>query len=492
MTGAQAVDDAITGNPIVLFLLLVLGAIVGLPTLVVGLRKTANLLLNAGAARWIYLAWFLLLASTLVWSVTQSAVNETVDGAGSGDFIRLGFLLLGVIATLITGTLFRFAFVGHLVTGVLAIFSLFALWCFVSTLWSILPAVTLYKSFEFFCALMLISTAMVVASSRSVARTSKEQVLQLKSYFDWHWSLVFLLLCTVYVGAALLPGSAFVPSAGILGFQLQGAFPQMATNAVGDFAAILGTVSLTRVLSRSGAISARSKLVYLLVLGFSLLALFLAQSRSPIIAFLLAAIIVSISYKRFWLLLIVVSLSPTLFLNYGEVTTEYLRRGQVDGNIESLSGRITYWQAALEAVGNQPLGGYGAYAGGRYILDRAVPGASGVSSLHNTYMEALAGTGIVGLGILIAGLGVTWFALLKLQSFAASSAVSRLLWVESLGILVVLSVRSMFSVPFIWTNVLTFGLILIYVTVLGRLKKRTKKRRYAGTLTPQPLSASRR
>jgi O-antigen ligase len=465
------------------------------------MRKVWRLLFGRSEeVRWVYLAWVLLFASTLVWSISAESVNTAAAQAGTSNFVRLAFLGLGVVVTSIIAARYRFAFVGYLVTGVLGIFFLLTSWSFVTALWSVSPAVTIYKSFEYFAALFLVASALSMIRARPLTRTFQERLLLTKALFDWYWVLILALLLAVYLGILVWPTKAFASSIGLFSFKLQGVFPQVSSNGVGDFAAIIGTVVGARLLCRprEGAAGQRltksSRLIYTLVLAFAAITMILAQSRSPILGFLLAMIVVSIAAHRYRIfLLATVFLCAMFFSNYGgvnDVTYDYMKRGQDEGNVESLSGRTGYWEAAFDATLEQPVGGYGAYAGGRYVLDRI--DNSGVSSLHNTYMELFVGTGVVGLAILVAGLLATLYWLFRLRSRAALHPVSWSLWVESLGVLTVMLLRSAFSVPFIWSHVLTLGLILIFITVLRKSKQPVRKRSYANTLVAQPLPAARR
>ena len=83
-------------------------------------------------------------------------------------------------------------------------------------------------------------------------------------------------------------------------------------------------------------------------------------------------------------------------------------RGQAQ-QISSLTGRLPWWQAALEAWAEHPWTGYGYGAGGRFV-GLANAGSSHVSNVHSGYIEALVGVGLIGaLPLLIAiGLVVSW------------------------------------------------------------------------------------
>jgi len=316
-------------------------------------------------------------------------------------------------------------------------------------------------------------------------RRPYNQLLTLKSFFDWNWFLVCLLLVSVYAGMFIWPEYAIYEAKGVFGFSIQGVLPGIATNGVGQLAAILGIVALVRILHGT-----KQRAIYAPLLLASAFTMVLSQSRSPILAFMVAALIVLFASRRFLpLALFGVPLIALLFSSvYNEAVYEFLRRGQSDGEITTLTGRTVYWESSLQALRENPLTGYGANAGGRYILQSTLNEA-GVSTVHSTWVEVLLDTGIVGAMLLLVALVVTVFYLLKLYSRAMINPISRLLWFESLGVLTVLCVRSVFAVTFVWSStVLTFGLILMFIAVIRR---QVARKRYADTHVAQPLPAAR-
>jgi O-antigen ligase len=467
-------DDPVT--------LVLLGALVLLfvpPAIILTLRRVANPPFQTSSFRWMYLAWILILAGSSVWNLTRD-VRFSVEEAGADNYVRLVLLSIGVLIVLAIGARYRFAFLSELGAGVLAVFTFLALWSVASTLWSVSPAGTLAKSFEY-CAQLSI---FVLAASLICSGNPRNRLLALKSVFDWNWFLLCLSLALVYVGILVWPDYAIVDGVGELGFSLQGALPAVSANGVGQLGAILGIVALVRV-QRPGA-----KKVFIPILAISLLTMVLAQSRSPILGFLLAVVVVLVASRRFGLLLFVSGLVGTALLSpYGLTIYEFLRRDQTDETISTLSGRTTYWGESFQALHGNWLNGYGANVGGRYVLQTAL-GETEVSTTHNMYVETLVDIGLVGLVLLLTGLALSWFWLFKLRSYAMKNPISRILWLESLGLFTILMVRSFFSVSFIWSQtVLTFGLVLIFVAVM---RKEVVQERYAGASPAQQLSAARR
>lgn len=477
-----------TGLPLVL--LVAAAFLGGVPLAAVAARKVERMLRGGGQVLWVYVAWAMLLAGSLVWDMTGGPGATSVGDASGNNLVRLGFLLLGMLVTAIVAAKRNLTFFGYVLTFPMVFFFVFAVWGLTTVLWSVLPVVTVYKEAEYLAALFLVAVTVSLFRAPSVAATPHERLLRVKGLFDWHWLLLALLMLSVYAGILIWPSLALEPSIGLLGVQLQGIFPRIATNSVGELGAIVGTVALARLLN-SRATGSRG--IYALVLAVSLTTLLLAQSRSPIIGAVLAAIVVAMASRRFVFLLGLLALSAYVLVSYGDTTYEYLARGQDEAQISRLSNRVDYWQGAEEAIRDRPLAGYGAYAGGRYLLRNEILGQErAVSSLHNTYMETLVGTGAVGVTLLVAGLLATWVMLFRVRRRAMRDAVSRLLWIEGAGVFAVLTVRSMFSTPFIWTNLLTFGLLLVYLPILGGRRDHDPHRPHARASPAQLLPSARR
>jgi O-antigen ligase len=478
----QVADDRVT-----LALLAALVLLVGLPCLLLAVWKITRPPFRVGSFRWLYVAWACALAASSVWNLSRD-VRLSVDEAGADNFVRLGFLALGALIILFIGAKYRFIFLGELVAGVLGIFSIFALWGLSSTLWSVSPAGTFYKASEY--SVMLGLFALAASLITSEFRDSRKQLLALKGVFDFNWLLIFLLLINVYVGLLVLPDYTILhdyrDEVSVLGFSIQSALPGISENGVGQLAAILGIVALVRLLFQP-----KSKLVFAPVLAFCLATAALTQSRSPLVAFLVAAVVVLVIARRYSLLALFGGLLAVgVLTKYGQLLLEFLKRGQNMADIASLTGRVGYWEASLQAVRDRWLNGYGAYAGGRYVLESAL-GVDDVSTVHSAYVEVLLDTGIVGLVILLVGLGATGLWLFRVRSHLVGDPVGRVLWFESMGVFVVLGFRSVFSVStFVWSfQVLSFGVILIFISVVRRQVARSRN---AGTTPAQPLSAARR
>jgi O-antigen ligase len=468
--------------------LVLLGSIillVGLPSVLVVLWKVTRPPLGARTFRWVYLAWAALLAAASVWNLTRD-VRLSADDAGADNFVRLAFLALGGLIILFVGAKYRFVFVKELAAGALGIFFVFALWGTASTLWSVSPAATVYKSSEY-CAMLglfALAASLILLSFGD----PRSQLLALKGVFDWHWFLFFLLIISVYVGVLVWPEYAILRSyrdeMGMLGFSIQGALPGLSANAVGDVAAIIGVVAFVRILEKS-----TSTLFYVPILLVSLLTMVLTQSRTPILAFLIAIIVVLLISGRFVLMAIFGALLGTsLLTGYFQLAYTFMQRGQDEQGLTSFTGRLGWWEASLQALQENWVNGYGANVGGRYALESVL--GEEVATVHSSWVEVLLDTGVAGLVLFLAALITTWYWLFRLRPNAMENSISRLLWYESLGVLTVLCVRSVFAVNLAWSfEVLTLGTVLVFI---GVARRQVVQAHDAGAARAQPLPATRR
>ena len=190
-------DLNVADDPLTLALLAASVLLIGLPCLFALVWRVTRPPFQVGSFRWLYLAWACVLAASSVWNLSRD-VRLSADEAGADNFVRLGFLALGALVIFLIGAKYRFRFLGELVAGALGIFFVFALWGLLSTLWSVSPAGTFYKSSEYGVMLGLFALA---ASLVNVALFDpREQLAALKGIFDWNWVLIFLLLINVYLG----------------------------------------------------------------------------------------------------------------------------------------------------------------------------------------------------------------------------------------------------------------------------------------------------
>jgi O-antigen ligase len=281
-----------------------------------------------------------------------------------------------------------------------------------------------------------------------------------------------LLLGMVFVGVVLWPQEALMHGVGMLGVQILGVVPSWSANGVGDLSAALALVALARLQTRGWSCAHRT--LYCSVLVVSLATLILAQTRSAILGMLAGWMVVFLLSKRIGIMGWLIAGIGGLVIFAGNTALTYLTRDQNTELLMSLTGRTSWWEAALVRIVDHPILGYGAYAGARFVA-LADLGNSTTSTIHNTYLDALIGTGLLGLVPLIAALVWSWIGMVQLLLSKSLTLPERQLGIEAMALLALMTVRSFFTSNFIYHAPVDFFLVIGFVEFhrrrsIGRLR----------------------
>lgn len=332
--------------------------------------------------------------------------------------------------------------------GVMALMLLYCVVSAISALWSVFPAWSLYKSVEFMVDIALV--AAIVATVRSVQ--------SLKTLFDWTWILQSLLLASVWIGAAISPGGALLPSPGLLPIQINGIYPVLSANSVGSIAAVIALVAFARL--------PRARALYGFLLFAAVITVVFAQTRSAIIGLLLGVAVILFFSRRIswialcaWFGLIVFSQTSA-----ADVFWKYFQRGENQHTFATLSGRVDWWSAGLNRYLERPLTGYGAYTTRFAVLEELGQGET--STIHNAFLEVLFGAGPFALLPLLSA--VIWVAFLLFRAVREARAPDRPLAVEAAAVFTLILTRSFFSSGLVWHPDLNFLCILAYAEFVRR------------------------
>jgi O-antigen ligase len=406
-----------------------------------------------GRFRWWHLLWLFVSLSGFVFRIrgSEASLENPLD---LWALYRVGLMGTVALALLIRLSTRRTAWAKSLFQGLIGLLAWYAFMSIASSLWSVYAGWTFYKSVEYLVDVTLIA-AIVVSM-----RTTQE----FKALFDWNWILIGLSLVTVYVWVLIRPDLAVIHGIGLTGIQIAGVLPAVSADTVGGSGGVMGIVAFTRLLFPTP-----HRRFYALLLAAAIATLILAQSRGAISGFLLAIAVVLLTTRRIGLVALCALAVPAVLglTGFGSMFTEFFLRGQSPEMFASLSGRINWWEVGWDLFKQHPVIGIGAYAASRFAV-LAVIGATTVSSIHNTWLEVLLGTGIMGtLPVLAAVLG-TWIVLLHNRLNGPIDPARRGLQAEALGILVSISANSIFSPEFVWHPPLTFLLILGYAERLRR------------------------
>jgi O-antigen ligase len=418
--------------------------------------------------------WLLLFLSSLVLRI-RAVQDINASPADAAAVFRI--LLVSIVAFILLAllSLRRNTWLGSLFRGLIGLLTIYALVSAVSTIWSVYPSWTLYKSLEYLVDVALLAAVLAVVDSTE----------SYKTFLNWTWALYALMLGAVWVSAIIRPQEGFLREGalqqdiGILPIQLTGVFPQVAANKVGEWGALLMILALCRLLPVAGTRSRKGseRIWYLLVFTFGFVSLILSQTRSALAGCMVGVVLLLVLSRR-WKLMVLLSLAGTPLLALAHVRERLLsvlQRGQSTSEFASISSRLDWWTYAWHKFMQHPATGLGAYAAGRFAVMSAL-GEKATGSVHSDYVEILVGTSIWGLLPMVVALLGTWWILVSYLRDPSLSRYDRQLAVEAIAMLGLLSVRSFFS------DIMSLHAALMFLVIVGyaELLRRQRKRPVAG------------
>jgi O-antigen ligase len=251
-----------------------------------------------------------------------------------------------------------------------------------SVLFSVAPISTAGKVFELATGITVVATLMLGPDNRRALRDAALFVILLEA----------ALVAVAVAGFFLMPG-LFAEVQGRPGFIWRATMisPYAHSNGLSAAAGLVSAFSLARFLSPERA--NRGFWGSLVVVGS--LGVVLGSGRQGVAIWLAAGIAVLwVRRRRLFMLLIGPGVAAFVAMNWDEVLLA-LGRDQQASTLATWSGRLVWWQSAIDAWSEHPWTGFGFGAGGRFVALARV-GSDAASSVHNGYLEVLIGVGIIG------------------------------------------------------------------------------------------------
>ena len=405
--------------------------------------------------RWWHALWFLLYLSTLVWRVRdQGAIQQNPLDAYA--FLRIipETIVFGWLMVRFSRRENIFAWLRSLFGGVPRWLTFFALACIASTLWSVYPAWTLFKSLEYMLDLWVLAAVLSTVVSLE----------DFRSLFRWTWAILAVELAWVWIQIPLWPADSFEDG------RLKGFFPSTAYNYVGQSGAIFAILAFCRLLPARDTKRENIPFSSIVFLG-GIATLLACQTRNTIAAFGFAVLVVLVLTKRKWMIVAgAVAGAAAFFLTpLGEVAMTYLQRDQSRQAMEEMTGRAELWSYAWQQFLAHPFTGMGAYAAGRFFIMTKI--GKDTASLHSDWVELLVGVGLMGLIPFVLALSGTWWYLVKSVYDKTLTPEHRQMVLEAVAVLAVITIHSIFNDELTWHAPLLFMSVLGCAELLRRRKK---------------------
>jgi O-antigen ligase len=334
----------------------------------------------------------LLLLSTIVFrqrSADQLAYNPLDPAAQFRVLCVLVALGLGAIAV----TVPRAAHSGRL-TVPIRLYIVYIVIVFIGAPLSVNPSLTAYRGVELVAGVTVLAGAWRIAGAEAVRRI--EAVL--------YWFMVALVM-SVWLGLVLYHHEAvhsfantYVP----IKFQVTGVNPIMSSNTVGALGVTLAVWSILRVRWPLAPNHQNRTLANgLALLGVA--TLLVAQYRTGYASLLVTGIVFLVLRKK-WPLAFLLAIAAAAFIvlvpSLLTKAEPFVLRGQTVQQARGLSERVDWWGSGIKVWEESPLIGRGLLTATRFEVLAAL-GRDKTSTIHSTWVEALVGTGLIGLSLLI-------------------------------------------------------------------------------------------
>jgi O-antigen ligase len=276
-------------------------------------------------------------------------------------------------------------------------------------------------------------------------------------------SLVTAMLTVAAVGFVALPSSFkfLQPRPGFVIDETLVA-PFAHNNTLSAFGAIVAVFAIAKLLT-----SAEHRRLWIVAAVVGTLNIVLSAGRQGVVMVLVGLVIVLWSARRALLL----GLGPAtvgVWVVYQELLFESFSRGRPQ-QLTTFTGRLVWWEVAVEAWSAHPWTGWGYAAGGRFVALASI--GRSTSSVHSGFVEALVGVGLLGLaGLVYALLEVVVWSFRNLRAHTALAT-----------LIVPLALRTGVSQGFGgWLNV-EFVLFALLVAVVdqSRIERRAAQSRPA-------------
>ena len=429
--------------------------------LIGAMSATAVTVTRPKAARTLGVMLLALVASTLVWRGRTTAQIDTnpLDWAA-----QVRILLLAGAALYALGVLVHTSRRPNFLPLSLKLLALYVAVALASALGSPQPLQALYFAAELVAVLVVAVAAVALVGSQAGH-------VMLRIVFGF----IFVLVAIIWIEAAVFR-QVWTPTPGVFPYTLEGYRPNFASNTVGLLGALLVIWNVGRF--TSGVRNGAPRLLPLSVATLGFVTLLASQYRTGIVGLAFAAFAVLVLRRKARPAFAVMSIAlvAALVIGWGTIVAgaeETFRKGQADEQVESVSGRLDYWKAAIPLIEERPVLGSGLKVGTR--LTGTSIGLN-LAGTHSTWVDALLGTGVVGASILA-------LAFLAALAFSGRQAFLRRddpLLATCFALLCLLFVRSLTS-----SSIETFDVtFVIFVAAVVAVAERSRPQSQHAIRTP--------
>jgi len=295
--------------------------------------------------------------------------------------VRAG--LIGLAALVVLPSFLRNARSSRLRSGSgLTILWLYLLVAALSTIYSVAPIVTGPKVIELATGMLIVTSLYLSPNPKASLKNAVSLVVMLELALTVAAVIGFFVIPGVFAAIQYRPGFLLATTLGA---------PWWSSNSLSAAGSVVAAYSLARYFEMPD----RGRLKWIGGFAFGTVATVLASGRQGVAMWVVAVgILLFIHRRRLFLWLIGPAALGLVLMNWDAIFS-ILSKGQPESSLLELTGRLQYWQSSIAAFSLHPWTGYGFGAGGRFVALSAI-GEGTRSNVHNGYLEALMGVGILG------------------------------------------------------------------------------------------------
>lgn len=267
---------------------------------------------------------------------------------------------------------------------------MFFMMCIASTVFSPIPLITLFKSFEIFVAIMIMT---LLYASNDPYGLSKKFVIALM--------LIYAITSIgVYIQFAIYGAEGQRQLIGVtplFGFMLMSKYPGMVGNALGYLGALVALFGI--YLTATYKSNDKNRLVLgsiVFVLGFTVT--FFSYTRS-VLVFLFLSIFIYFLYRKkyiFNIIMIALVIFPLFLPPVQDKILDHMRRGDDEQALTSMSGRTHMWQEVFDRRVMRIMVGGGYATGAKFMNYEKTGQLLSQSNVHNGFLEVVMSIGLIG------------------------------------------------------------------------------------------------
>jgi O-antigen ligase len=347
----------------------------------------------------IELPLLLLLLSTLTFRI-RTAADLAYDPLDSAAQFRVLCVLTAGLLGAVALTRPRSRAAVQELPSPFFLYSIYIVVVFLGAWLSVNTTLTAYRAVE------LLAGVVVVAGARK--SYGREALPRIEATLYW---FAVALIASAWIGALVAPSSGiqqFKNTAVPIQWELSGVFPAISSNGLGELAVFLIFWSPLR--TQFWRSRTRPSWLAFFLCGVGLITLLAAQYRTGYIATAVGLIVVLVATKRWVPATAIVLIMAAVLSWFPSIVTEaepYALRGQTVQEAQGLSSRVDWWAASIPVWQKSPFLGKGLLTATRFEV-LAPLGEVSTAGIHSTWVEALVGTGVVGVAMILLALAWAW------------------------------------------------------------------------------------